>query len=178
MKIEIKTGEELNLLLEALKTEIINANSYHRLFCELLKARPAHEREFQQSNTFWHLTLEALQEARRISLCRVAAAQASGDNKAAQIFQATGKMIALKSSGIWQALGDGVGGYEDALGNPFAPFAFDSGFDVDEVPRSKCEKLGLLARGEKAESAIISSKDEVADRLAMKLRHYLAKLTS
>jgi hypothetical protein len=71
MKIEIKTGEELNLLLEALKTEIINANSYHRLFCELLKARPAHEREFQQSNIFWHLTLEALQEARRIRLCRV-----------------------------------------------------------------------------------------------------------
>jgi len=32
MEIKIETGEELNLLLEALKTEIINANSYHRLF--------------------------------------------------------------------------------------------------------------------------------------------------
>jgi len=99
----------------------------------------------------------------------IAAAQASGDNKAEQIFQATGKMIALKSSGIWQALGDGVGGYADALGNPFAPFAFDSGFDVDEVPRSKCEKLGLLARGEKAESATIPSSDEIARRFAAKL---------
>ena len=71
MKIIIGTSEELNLLLEALKTEIINANSYHRLFCGLLNSSPAHEREFQQSNTFWYLTLEALQEARLISLCRV-----------------------------------------------------------------------------------------------------------
>jgi phage FluMu protein Com len=103
----------------------------------------------------------------------IAAAQASCDSKAEQIFQATGKMIALKSSGIWQALGDGVGGYEDALGNPFAPFAFDSGFDVDEVPRSKCEKIGLLALGEKVESAIIPSNDEIAGRFAAKLSQFL-----
>jgi hypothetical protein len=105
----------------------------------------------------------------------IAAAHASGDNRAGQIFQATGKMIALKSSGIWQALGDGVGGYQDALGTPFPPFAFGSGFDVDEVPRSKCEKLGLLARGEKAESAIITSNDEIAGKFATKLSQYLIK---
>jgi hypothetical protein len=105
----------------------------------------------------------------------IAAAHASGDNKAEQIFQATGKMIALKSSGIWQALGDGVGGYEDSLGTPFAPFAFDSGFDVDEVPRTKCEKVGLLACGEKAESAIIPSNDEVAGRFSSKLSQCLKK---
>jgi|ERR1017187_224156 hypothetical protein len=71
MKIDIETGEELNLLLEALKTEIINANSYHRLFYGLLKSRTEHGREFQQANTFWYLTLEALREARLISLCRI-----------------------------------------------------------------------------------------------------------
>jgi hypothetical protein len=71
MEIKIETGEELNLLLEALKTEIINANSYHRLFCGLLKSRPAHEREFQQSEVFWYLTQNALQTARLINLCRV-----------------------------------------------------------------------------------------------------------
>jgi hypothetical protein len=106
----------------------------------------------------------------------IAAAHASGDNKAEQIFQDTGKMIALKSSGIWQALGDGVSGYEDALGTPFPPFAFDSGFDVDEVPRSKCEKLGLLARSEKAESAIIPSNDSIAGRFAAKLNQNLVNL--
>jgi phage FluMu protein Com len=105
-----------------------------------------------------------------------AAAQASGDNNATQIFQNTGKMIALKSSGIWQALGDGVGGYNDSLGIPFSPFAFDSGFDVDEVPRAKCEKLGLLAHGQEAESTIIPSNDEIAERFATKLRQYLTKL--
>ena len=71
MKIEIKSGDELNLLLEALKTEITNANSYHRLFLGLIKSRPAHEREFQQSEVFWHLTQKALMEARLINLCRV-----------------------------------------------------------------------------------------------------------
>ena len=103
------------------------------------------------------------------------AAKASGDNNAARILQDTGKMIALKSSGIWQALGDGVGGYDDSLGVPFPPFAFDSGFDVDEVPRAKCEKLGLLAHGEKAKSAIVPSNDEIAGRFAVKLSQYLAK---
>jgi hypothetical protein len=71
MEIKIQTSEELNRLLEALATEIINANSYHRLFHGLLNSRAAHQREFQQSNTFWYLTEEALQEARLISLCRV-----------------------------------------------------------------------------------------------------------
>src|SRR5579862_864898 len=71
MEIKIQSSEELNRLLEALATEIINANSYHRLLCGLLQSRPAHEREFQQSNVFWYLTEQALQEARLISLCRV-----------------------------------------------------------------------------------------------------------
>jgi hypothetical protein len=53
-------------------------------------------------------------------------------------------MVALKSSSVWQQLGDGAGGYEDALGNPFAPFAFDSGMDTDEVSRDDVGKLGLI----------------------------------
>ena len=85
-------------------------------------------------------------------------------------------MIALKSSGIWQALGNGAGGYDDALGNPFPPFAVDSGFDVDETSRDQAEKLGLLVKGEKAKPAKISSHDEMAERFAAKLRQYLTKL--
>jgi hypothetical protein len=105
----------------------------------------------------------------------LAAAEASGDKNATRILQDTGKMIALKSSGIWQALGDGVGGYDDTLGNPFPPFAFDSGFDLDEVPRAKCKKLGLLAPGENAKPAIIPSNEEIAGRFAAKLGQFVVK---
>lgn len=72
-----------------------------------------------------------------------AAAQASGDDDAARIERETGRMVALKASPIWAALGTGAGGYQDTLGNPFPPFAFNSGFDCDEVHRTDCEELGL-----------------------------------
>lgn len=67
----------------------------------------------------------------------------------------TGRGVALKSSRIWQALGDGEGGYTDTLGNPFAPFAFNSGFMTFDVSRSETEKLGLLDKGEAAKPAQI-----------------------
>ena len=57
-------------------------------------------------------------------------------------------MVALKNSPIWQALGDGVGGYNDTLGNPYPPFAFDSGMAWVGVDRSECIKLGLVKKHE------------------------------
>lgn len=59
-----------------------------------------------------------------------------------------GRMIALKSSPIWQALGNGEGGYTDTLGNPYPPFAYNSGLDWDEVDRDECVALGLIAPDE------------------------------
>jgi hypothetical protein len=73
-----------------------------------------------------------------------AACVAAADDGAYAFFKKSGRMIALKSSGVWQQLGDGAGGYEDTLGNPFPPFAFDSGFDVNVVGRSECQKIGIL----------------------------------
>ncbi len=78
------------------------------------------------------------------------AAEASGDAVAANVLQATGRMIALKASPLWQALGDGAGGYTDTLGNPFAPFAFNSGYDLNNVGRIECQELGLLVPGQPA----------------------------
>lgn len=53
-----------------------------------------------------------------------------------------GRMIALKDSPIWQALGDGDGGdWSDTLGNPYPPFAFNSGMDWRAVPRAECGEL-------------------------------------
>jgi hypothetical protein len=76
------------------------------------------------------------------------AARESGDPHAMRILRATGRMIALKSSDIWQALGDGAGGYDDALGNPFPPFAFNSGFETEGVSRKEAIELGLLKADE------------------------------
>lgn len=53
------------------------------------------------------------------------------------------RFIALKNSPIWAALGNGAGGYRDTLGNPYPPFAFNSGLDWRDVARAECEALGL-----------------------------------
>lgn len=55
-----------------------------------------------------------------------------------------GRFIALKSSPIWAALGGGAGGFRDALGNPYPPFAYGSGMDWEEVERGECVRLGLV----------------------------------
>ena len=75
-----------------------------------------------------------------------AAAQQSHNEDALRILEGTGRMVALKSSGIWKALGDGAGGYCDTFGNPFPPFAFDSGFRTSGVHLSECVELGLIER--------------------------------
>lgn len=57
-------------------------------------------------------------------------------------------MIALKTSPIWQALGNGAGGYEDTLGNPWPPFAYSSGMNRIEISRADCEDAGLIKPGQ------------------------------
>jgi hypothetical protein len=88
-------------------------------------------------------------EQRWLAACEMAA-----DTKARQAFKKTGRFVALKSSRVWQALGDGAGGYGDALGNPFPPFACDSGFDTEELSSKEAVNLGLLTPGERAEAAL------------------------
>ena len=58
--------------------------------------------------------------------------------------------VALKDSPIWQALGDGAGGFKDTLGNPYPPFAFSSGMSWLQVDRETCEQLGLIRPDETA----------------------------
>ena len=60
------------------------------------------------------------------------------------------RMVALKGSPIWQALGDGAGGYSDTLGNPFPPFAYGSGLAWADVDREEAVRLGLIGDGETA----------------------------
>jgi len=88
-----------------------------------------------------------------------AACDESGDEKSLSVLQTTGRMVALKSSGVWQALGDGAGGYTDTLGNSFDPMAFNTGYRQLEVDRDETESLGLIAQGEKAEPSPIDFKN-------------------
>lgn len=53
------------------------------------------------------------------------------------------RMVALKGSPVWDALGAGAGGYADAVGNPYPPFAFGSGLNWYEVGAEEAAALGL-----------------------------------
>ena len=55
-----------------------------------------------------------------------------------------GRMIALKSDPVWQTIGDSTL-FPDALGNPYPPFAFNSGMWVRDVSREDAIALGLMA---------------------------------
>jgi len=78
------------------------------------------------------------------------ACNAAGDEDALRVLKDTGRMIALKSSGVWEELGKNR---DDTLGNPYPPFAFNSGYDVDGVDRAECLQLGLMQEGDVAERA-------------------------
>ena len=52
-------------------------------------------------------------------------------------------MVARKDSPIWKALGEGAGGFTDTLGNPYPPFAFNSGMGWEDVDREEAKALGL-----------------------------------
>jgi hypothetical protein len=88
-------------------------------------------------------------------------------------------MIARKDSPIWQALGDGSGGYQDTLDNPYPPFAFNSGMAWRAVDRAECVELGLIEADEtpgEMEGDLLPGAKEinaVFDRLPPDLREEL-----
>lgn len=54
-----------------------------------------------------------------------------------------GRMIALKNDPVWFALSD-ADRFGDALGNPYPPFAFNSGMWVRDIARDEAIALGLM----------------------------------
>lgn len=74
---------------------------------------------------------------RWVNACREA-----GDDDALRIFEATGRMVARLDSGVWQALGEGAGDYDDTLGNDYEPFAYNSLMVRVQVSASEFEELG------------------------------------
>lgn len=64
------------------------------------------------------------------------AARAVGDNDAIRIWGESGRMIALKTSRIWESL--------SRFGTPWPPFDFNSGMGVEDVSREEALALGLI----------------------------------
>jgi len=73
----------------------------------------------------------------------IEAAHYSGDDDATRVYNETGRMVARKDSPIWDALGD-TDLFDDALGNPFPPFAFNSGMWVIDVSFEDARALRLV----------------------------------
>lgn len=77
--------------------------------------------------------------------------QAAGDSVcwdgAVPAGKAAGRMVALKLSPIWQALGDGAGGFADGYGKPWPPFAFNSATGLVQVCHKNAKAFGLIFAG-------------------------------
>jgi hypothetical protein len=76
--------------------------------------------------------------------------QAAGDAVGWQGARPGKRMVALKSSPIWQALGNGAGGFRDTLGNPYPPFAFGSSYEWSELSILEAQDLGLVPKVDSA----------------------------
>ncbi len=70
MKIGINSTAQFDSLLNAMASEIVNAQCYFKLRMDLRTAIPDYKEVFNQSNTFWSLTLQALWDATLVRLCR------------------------------------------------------------------------------------------------------------
>jgi hypothetical protein len=74
--------------------------------------------------------------------------------------------VALKNSPIWQALGDGAGGFNDTLGNPYPPFAYSSGMAWSPVSAEDCARLGLdTATAAPADATLSPGEKEIAQSM-------------
>lgn len=71
MQISITSAEEFESLLNALASEIVDAQIYFKLHTDLMAAVPDYAEVFNESNTFWWLTLHALLDTTLFRLCRI-----------------------------------------------------------------------------------------------------------
>lgn len=71
-----------------------------------------------------------------------------------------GRMIAAKDDPVWVELGSSAN-FDDALDNPYPPFAFGSGMGWIEVPRDEALALGVIDPEETPEPSARGLNDEV-----------------
>lgn len=92
----------------------------------------------------------------------MAACTEAEDADAQRVFDETGRMVARKDSGVWQAIADGAGGYEDTLGQPYPPYAFNSGMGVRDIDRDEGMQLRLIGRDDQIEPQTRGFNDDLA----------------
>ncbi len=71
MEIKIKDSKEFQHLLEALATELVDANIHIKLRSDLTGAVAQYHTEYNQSGTFWSLTFQAHLDAAVFRLCKI-----------------------------------------------------------------------------------------------------------
>lgn len=77
------------------------------------------------------------------------------------------EFVARKDSPIWQAIGDGAGGFADTLHNPYPPFAFNSGMGWEDVDRDEAVSLGLdLSTPVEVSKPSFAVKEDELDKMA------------
>ena len=141
--IENATSEEygtarVELIID---TNIKTANGYARMVADndetILDALPA-----------WELyRIGQRKEPRDWDERWTASCEDAGDEDstaALEVYNSTGRMIALKSAGVWESLGSSDL-WDDALDVNYPPFYFNSGvFGIENITRQECADLGLL----------------------------------
>jgi hypothetical protein len=71
VKLSIKNSADFEKLLNALGTDIVNANIFFKHHHNLKSAAVEYLKEFNESVTFWNITFQALLDATMFALCRI-----------------------------------------------------------------------------------------------------------
>ena len=119
---------------------------------QVFTARTQEERRLRQWPCYELVRIGTVRTPRGFKRRKGALEPVPGDGWQARFVAAGGelwdqgrRMIAPKTSDVWQRLGDGEGGYTDTLGNPFPPFAFGSKYGLREVARDEALLLGVIS---------------------------------
>lgn len=122
-----RSEDRRNLVIE---TNVAIANGYRQM-------REANDPDILQEYPAWRLIREIETEVQRNWKERWAkAAEGTPENG-----RNDSEYIARKDHPIWQRLGSL---WEDSLGNPFPPFAWDSGMGVEEIDRDEAMGVGVI----------------------------------
>jgi len=146
------SARRINLILDTQRTMAANVANIQAETDASLDLFPAHElvrfgtRRVPRDD--WHLRWKS-------------AGEACGGEGASQ----GGRMMARKDSPVWQALGDGAGGFTDTLGNPYPPFAFGSSMDWMPVDRRTAEAEGITGTPARPRATLGPGENEIAEAL-------------
>jgi hypothetical protein len=71
MEIKIIDSAEFQSLLEALASELVDANIHFKLYADLTEAISEYQEEYNQSTAFWSLTFQSHLDASVFRLCKI-----------------------------------------------------------------------------------------------------------